>query len=185
MEERIDVMIDLETLGTDPDCIILSIGVCGFDIMTGQIIRTLYNTISMESQDHIRTVSGGTIRWWMDQSKEAKQVFNESNYHLQSALYGLSTWLEPYSTVWGNGATFDISILEDAYAQHKIEIPWPLWNIRDVRTICDVASHLVYKKDFEFTGTPHNALDDAVHQAKYVSAMWRALKGKNNGLQPT
>lgn len=31
------------------------------------------------------------------------------------------------------------------------------------------------KRDMPFKGTRHNALDDAIHQAKYVSAIWKKL----------
>ncbi|EAW9850355.1 3'-5' exoribonuclease, partial [Salmonella enterica subsp. enterica serovar Kentucky] len=31
------------------------------------------------------------------------------------------------------------------------------------------------KRDMPFEGTRHNALDDAIHQAKYVSAIWKKL----------
>ena len=31
------------------------------------------------------------------------------------------------------------------------------------------------KRDMRFEGTRHSALDDAIHQAKYVSAIWQKL----------
>ena len=31
------------------------------------------------------------------------------------------------------------------------------------------------KRDMPFEGTRHSALDDAIHQAKYVSAIWQKL----------
>jgi len=52
------------------------------------------------------------------------------------------------------------------------------YNDRDVRTIVDLGRALLGfdpKKDMPFTGERHNALDDAIHQAKYVSAIYQAL----------
>lgn len=36
------------------------------------------------------------------------------------------------------------------------------------------------KTDMPFEGTVHNALDDAVHQVKYVSAIWQRLFSKES-----
>jgi len=87
-----------------------------------------------------------------------------------------------HAYVWGNGATFDISILEAAYRQRGIPIPWAFWNIRDVRTIAALAWPHVKKDHTEFVGVPHRALDDAKHQARYVSAMWQHLRNADKEL---
>ncbi|EBO5570485.1 3'-5' exoribonuclease, partial [Salmonella enterica] len=51
------------------------------------------------------------------------------------------------------------------------------WNDRDVRTIVELGKAIGFdpKRDMPFEGTRHNALDDAIHQAKYVSAIWKKL----------
>ncbi len=53
-------------------------------------------------------------------------------------LQQLSDFLPKDVKVWGNGANFDIGILEHAYDQYQIEIPWEFWNVRDCRTIKDM-----------------------------------------------
>ncbi|HEM0000754.1 TPA: 3'-5' exoribonuclease, partial [Escherichia coli] len=47
----------------------------------------------------------------------------------------------------------------------------------DVRTIVQLGEAVGFyaKNMIPFEGTPHNALDDARHQAKYVSAIWQKL----------
>lgn len=56
-------------------------------------------------------------------------------------------------------------------------VPWQWWNDRDVRTIVELGKAIGFdpKRDMPFKGTRHNALDDAIHQAKYVSAIWKKL----------
>jgi inhibitor of KinA sporulation pathway (predicted exonuclease) len=100
---------------------------------------------------------------------------------LGDTLLNFSRWVKNHRKprVWSNGATFDIAILENAYRQlgYEEHIPWLYPHIRDVRTVCALAEGVVNKELFLFQGTPHVAVDDAIHQAKYVCAMWQALRG--------
>lgn len=79
--------------------------------------------------------------------------------------------------VWGNGASFDCVILRNSYSLTGQPVPWQWWNDRDVRTIVELGKVIGFdpKRDMPFKGTRHNALDDAIHQAKYVSAIWKKL----------
>ncbi|HHB9818735.1 TPA: 3'-5' exonuclease, partial [Salmonella enterica] len=82
-----------------------------------------------------------------------------------------------YMKVWGNGATFDNVILRGAYERAGKICPWPFWNDHDVRTLVTLGRSIGFdpKKDMPFIGEQHNALADARHQAKYVSAIWQKL----------
>ena len=171
------VMVDLETLGTKQDSAFISIGACQFDPGTGKIGDTFYENIDWDSALETRGVTGDTIKWWLQQSKEAKNAVLEPGRELPTVLLEFANWFcsGTQRIIWGNGATFDVSILENAYDRFG-EAPWAFWNVRDVRTIVDLAWGICDKGDYPFVGTEHNALDDAKHQAKYVSAMWQALR---------
>lgn len=82
-----------------------------------------------------------------------------------------------YLKVWGNGATFDNVILRGAYERAGQVCPWQFWNDHDVRTIVTLGRVVGFdpKRDMPFDGVAHNALADARHQAKYVSAIWQKL----------
>ncbi len=82
-----------------------------------------------------------------------------------------------YLKVWGNGATFDNVILRGAYERAGQICPWAYWNDHDVRTIVTLGRSIGFdpKMDMPFDGERHNALADARHQAKYVSAIWQKL----------
>lgn len=61
-----DIMVDLETLGTTADAVILSIGAVKFDLVSGQIDdEGFYASISVESSlNRKRRISEDTLLWW-------------------------------------------------------------------------------------------------------------------------
>lgn len=168
--------IDLETLGTRYNAAILSIGVQQFDINTGKLGETFYREIDLDSAIKAGKVTGSTLAWWAQQGEVAKRVFGDKNkFPLSVALDDLRTWMLKKATkpkVWGNGSSFDISILEHAYDNGAVGLkePWHYINIRDMRTIMD---YCLVKPKRE--GTHHNALDDAKYQAQCIAAAHRAI----------
>lgn len=179
------VMIDLETLGTTCDAPIVAIGAVQFDPAAGKTGENFYRRIDWDSAIKSRRVSGDTLKWWMKQPDGARMEIVKNGVSMDSALTEFSTYLSSLPVagaghqVWGNGATFDISMLEHAYTQYKIHTPWKFWNVRDCRTIEELAKGLLDKKDIPRAGTHHNALDDALYQCAYVSAMWQALRSQD------
>ena len=102
--------------------------------------------------------------------------------NLVTALSNLNCFIrdnaEPAKVqVWGNGATFDNVILRASYDREFVPCIWKFWNDRDVRTIVELGRVIGInsRRDIPFEGDRHNALADAKHQAKYVSAIWQQL----------
>lgn len=176
-----NIMVDIETLGTKNSSIILSIGACYFDISTGAIGPTFHQHISPEScADFGLTADVSTVMWWLGQSEEARSALVEGGRNaraLPAALQDLAQWMGRDAKVWGNGATFDNVIVKNAYDRTGLPVPWAFWNDRDVRTIVDLGQQIGFdpKRDMPFQGVKHDALADAVHQARYVSAIWQRL----------
>lgn len=183
-----DVSIDLETLGNRYNAPILSIGAVAFNRDNGKTGPTFYQEIDIDSAIKVGTVTGSTVAWWITQSKDAKRLFDDNEQarakkmHIASALLNFTTFVRSLGTPrpWGNGATFDITIIEHSIDKGTVglEPPWAFWNIRDVRTVVDAAESLVgWRKDsVKRVGVHHNALDDATYQAHLVIEAWRALK---------
>ena len=170
------VMIDLETMGTKPDCAIVSIGAVVFDPRYGKVSKdTFYVGLEWESQD--RVINQDTVLWWGKQTNQARDALDGLD-DLGDALTELSGWLPKDSKVWGNGATFDISMLEHAYRQLDLEVPWKFWNIRDCRTVLDMYESVRGGFNKKSGGCLHNALDDAIFQAQYITMMWNRLLGE-------
>jgi len=181
MEIMQDLMIDLETLGTDPSAPIVVIGAVFFDPKTGELGEEFSATIDFESACEKRTPDASAIKWWLKQSDDARTKVLRGNQTMWQALSGLSMFIHDNSDVkkvkpWGNGATFDISMIENCFKCYGMTAPWKFWNIRDVRTVVELGEAVGITKDMvEFEGTPHVALDDAKHQARYVSLMIQGL----------
>lgn len=177
--------IDLETLGTRYNAAIVSIGVVQFNPETGALGREFYKEIDVQSAINSGSISGATLSWWMSDraGAKARRVFAEGSHKvsLAQALDELAAWFRNAAMaprVWGNGATFDITILEHAYDHGCVGLkePWHFTNIRDCRTILDVSN--LDRADYpESTGTHHNALDDAKWQAMLISRCWRKCRG--------
>jgi exodeoxyribonuclease VIII len=176
-----NLMIDLETLGTDPSAPIIAIGAVFFDPKTGKLGAEFSATIDFESACERRTPSDSTIKWWLVQSSDARAKVLRGEQHMVTALRDFTNFVDENikrSNVkpWGNGATFDISMLEDCFKCYDLPTPWKYYNVRDVRTIVDLGKMKGFDRDdIEFEGTPHVALDDAKHQARYVSFITQGL----------
>lgn len=172
------IMIDLETLGVSVHAPVIAISACEFDPATGKIGEQFYQQIDWASSVVNRKVDMSTIKWWMVQEDAARKEAIKDGMSVEQALTEFNSWLAADEAffVWGNGAAFDISILETLYELYGAPVPWPFWDVRDVRTIVHLAEGIVPKPAFK-TGTKHRAVDDAIHQAEYVSKMWQALAG--------
>lgn len=175
-ESMQDISIDIETLSTRFDAAILSIGAVAFDRNTGEIGEKLYVEVDVADAIAHGHVAGSTLEWWMQQSERARQLFGApGKSHLAVVLDQLSTFVTQRqgAKVWGNGATFDITILEHAYARMSKPVPWKFWDIRDMRTIVEAATKVgLDKHSVPFEGTAHNAVDDAIHQARVIARSW-------------
>lgn len=175
--------IDLETLANRFDSAILSIGVVQFDPSTGKLGGEFYKEIEIDSAIKSGHVNGSTLAWWMEQGEKARRIFGKSNEKvgLATALDALATWLRSQPAqpkVWGNGSSFDITILEHAYVKGGVglAVPWNYVNVRDMRTIVEV-SGLDRGAWPKRIGVHHNALDDARYQAQVISACWQKIHG--------
>ncbi len=177
------LMIDLETMGTNTNAPIVVIGAVFFDPQTGEIGPVFYIVISLTDAMNTGAVpDGGTIKWWLKQSSEARAAILTGQVKLKDSLSRFREFINEYSDekfvqVWGNGATFDNAILRTSYERLDIPCPWRYHNDRDVRTIVELGKTIDFdaRTVIPFEGVRHNALDDARHQAKYVSAIWQKL----------
>ena len=174
------LMIDLETMGKNPDAPINALAGKFFDPATGEMGPEFSKTIDLETAGGV--IDRDTIKWWLKQSREAQSAILTDEIPLDDALLQLREFIDENSgeffvQVWGNGANFDNVILRRSYERQRIPCPWRYTNDRDVRTM--VALGLVMDFDarsvITFEGERHNALHDARYHAKYVSAIWQKL----------
>lgn len=181
-----DIMVDIETLDTRPSAAIVSIGACRIDWDNGVVTDNFYQAIRVSSNYAVgRSVSHDTMRWWDKQSEQARKVLTDPDaMDLDIALISFARYLGQFglrraaSTVrlWGNGSDFDNVIIADAYSSLGLDAPWKFYNNRCFRTVKDLYSDVIQPPVRE--GVHHNALDDAVYQAKCLIQLGANLRGR-------
>ncbi|HDY6723216.1 TPA: 3'-5' exoribonuclease [Klebsiella pneumoniae] len=192
--DYVHVMVDLETMGKKHNAPIVAIGAVVFDPATGSIGESFYKVVCLESSVNWGAViDPSTVIWWLKQSSEARSaIVNDDAIPLLDALLQFREFVSDNvaggskkAQVWGNGASFDNSILRSSYDCIAEDYPWEYWNDRDVRTMVELGQAISFdpKTTIPFEGSRHNALADAIHQARYVSAIWQRIIAGNQVLQ--
>lgn len=165
-------MFDLETLGKQPNTVVLSVGAVVFN--AEGVLGKRHWFLNLDEQLRTRKVDASTIVWWMGQSKEAQTVFKNAEVGISTRQF-CKEFLEFYESfkadivVWGNGASFDIPIIEHLLYSNQFPIPWKYWDIRCYRTV--KKAHMI-EKNRPRSGVKHDALDDAVYQAECLRAFF-------------
>ena len=166
-------MLDLETLGTRPDCVVLTLGAIKFCPFTpDKFGEGLYLRLDVDQQLALgRDVQQDTLDWWSKQDPLVREeALGESNrVDLEEATRQLNKFLVGVNDIWAQGPVFDIAILENLYRQLDKPTPWNFWQIRDSRTLFGV--HGDPRKKGR-TGH-HDALADCVYQAQGVQAIYQ------------
>jgi len=173
-----DIMIDIESLDTNPDCVILTIGAVRFDPKGSGIIEKLElrPTIDEQTEKFNRTINDDTLRWWSEQSPEALEeaMGDRDRMSFKDCMEILYKFCWNRRAVWSNGAGFDVVAMESAWRNLGMRTPWPFYTVRDTRTLYEIAG--VSLKDKKYgSKTTHKAVEDAEHQAIVVQDAYRKL----------
>lgn len=183
--EPIDLMLDLETLGLSPGCAILEIALVRFDAEPELVFRRQVSVASCVRAG--LRMEPETVEWWMKQSDAARLRWSaDSAILLGEALGSLRSCVgrlrfnaargDSPLRLWANGAAFDVPILEAAYRACDLPIPWNYREVRDMRTLMDLAE--VDKDAIPFEGIEHSAADDAMHQARLCRLALQRLEDR-------
>lgn len=173
----IHAMIDLETFGTKPDCVITSLGVIKFDPYTDtEPYDGLYLKLDIDEQNELnRSVDDDTMAWWGKQEASVRNeaLSEEGRTNLTEALSQINKSLVGVDKIWAQGPVFDIAILEHLYRQLNTPTPWNFWQIQDSRTLFNlmpVDPRKAIQEDL------HNALADCYYQAKCVQQTFKHFR---------
>jgi len=165
-------MIDIETLSTQPNAAILSISAVAFDpfeITTDFSLNPKFDVlIDLESQPN-REISEETLEWWSKQSPLTRdKIFGDENrISLKEALEQLTKFVwNTTNKIWVQGVSLDIPVLDHAFHEQNISVPWGYHQIRDSRTLLD----LVF---VEQPSVSHDSIDDCYRQ---IIGVQRALQ---------
>lgn len=165
-----NLMIDLETLDVKPSAVVVSIGAVWFD-GKDRLGAEFYEVCDLDDQFRYgRTMAPSTVKWWLQQSAEAREVFIKPPTKTSKVLADFVDFLgegNKWAKVWGNGADFDNIILGGLYETYGVARPWSYGNNRCFRTLKNLYQIIPPNR----VGTHHNALDDAKYQAEWANAI--------------
>ena len=193
--KRIDVMVDLETLGTRYDAAVFQIAAASFDIESGVIIDD-FNAVAdiskLTAEDGV--IKGETLKWWLDTDKDLlAELVGNGTYSPRDLITVFHRWLDELTLeyddvcLWGNGILFDNAIIRHKFESYGYEYPIRYHNDRDVRTIFEIAQaktglswydlrDRIYDKSLK----AHDAVNDVENQIALVSKCYRILtKGES------
>ena len=174
-------MLDIETLGTSPSTVVLSVGAVKFDPFSKQDPGPgFYMKLNVDQQiARERTVDQATLDWWQQQPAEVRQeaLSDDDRVDLDQFYKEFNRFLVGARDIWAQGPVFDIVILENLYRSMSWPTPWNFWQIRDSRTLFSVHGDPRDKN----RSSLHNALADAVDQALAVQQVYHDLNIKKPG----
>lgn len=168
------IMLDLETLDTSANSIIISIGAVSFNL-DGTIHDKIH--LYVQDNDSNSTISIDTVLWWMGQDEDARLAqINADRHPMPTALGIFAGWVDKQGDLagmWGNGAAFDNVILRSAYERNGFAAPWPHRIDRCCRTMKQMFPSV---EADTFVGVRHDAMDDARNQALHLCKILKQHK---------
>ena len=176
-------MIDLETLGVNPDSVLMTVGAVKFNPFgSAEPHAPLYLRCDIEEQSEKlgRTIDDNTMEWWTKQPKKIQdEAFGEhkDRVNMDQLTKALNKFCVGVDQLWCQGPLFDYAILQNLYKNIKKPCPWNFWQIRDSRTVFSMMPSDPRKAIQE---EMHNALADCYYQAKCIQSTYKHF-GVTNG----
>jgi len=177
-----DMMVDIETLSSQPDAMVLSIGWCFFNLDNPEepVHGKGYVVLDRKIQEGKRHIDSNTVKWWTEQSDAARVAAFNMDGGLYSDYKGFEVFyeaLEGADTCWANGSDFDNVVLKSLGQVVAPELKWPYRKNRCYRTIKAIFGSSTDKIELEKLGlVGHNTLDDAVYQAEHMRLMLKRME---------
>jgi len=171
-----DIMLDIETLGNTMNSIVIQVAMIRFDRETGNIGESLAIRLDGKQQEDLGLIhTQDTIDWWKRTNLELfKQLLTENVISVEDGLNQISMFIKPTDLIWCH-ANFDIPLLCSVYQAANKKTPWGYKNVRDIRTLTDLANLDLRQYNWNAEKT-HDALDDCRFQIKYCVDAIKRLK---------
>ena len=187
---RIDVMIDIETLGKTECPPVFQLVAKAFDIQTGEIIDSFHSTCDISTTKS--EIENETVIWWMKTNfKLFVQLLadgvNSGNTE-EKMIKDFINWFNDlkgditHKFLWGNGVLFDNRIISAKCRQYGLAYPVYYRNDMDMRTIIEIAAmklgfdnQKTYRDSVKFEGTAHDADCDVDNQIKNIVRAYKDL----------
>ena len=172
-----DVVWDIESLSTKANAVVLSIGAVKVNNYANAIVGdSFYAVLPLHDQlQYGRQIDLDTVKWWMNQSAQARTLFDSKPTYpsVELTLGALQLWMnDEVGKVWGNGADFDNLIIGTLYDDYHIKRPWTFRQNMCFRTLRALYTDIKHSN----SGVAHNALDDAISQAEWLIKIRKAMQ---------
>jgi hypothetical protein len=173
-----DLSIDIETLGVSANAVIIQIGVVEFNTDTVSIGDSfvLYPGLREQYEDR-RVVDVDTIKWWTKTDPALfGNILNSKTSSRSEVRTRMIDVMTPARSYWFKHPMFDMSILNSAYdlgPRLRVLDPRSYRKIKDISTLAPALG----VPEPEFVGSVHDALSDALHQAKWVIECFSKIQG--------
>lgn len=183
------LMVDIETLSTDPNAFITEFSVMLFDPISGQVISCMSRCFDPWAEQQGSHIDGETMQWRQRQSADRLRWDAISYYKLSEGLRDLINFIEKHkpAKVWANDPTFDIAILNNAA---KRELGRPVFtefykecSVRTAKFALEVA-----RDEFIKLKNAHHADTDCLNQIEVVTKFMDLIydaKSRTNSSRPS
>lgn len=194
--------IDFETLDLTETAVALSCGIVIFNAVTGETVLETEVLLDVDQQIRQgRTMSGSTLKWWIDQAmtnpEAAKAAFGfanvaipDPNTHMldmQGFAESVAQTYEEFSCQWitACGVQFDVKLLENLMKQCGVVPPWRHNQVFDQRTLYLLNQNNIPKDLGREKGVAHRAKDDAAWVRDYILAVCSYEEEITRGIRAT
>lgn len=180
MMQFTDVMIDIETLGSNPRAPIIQIGACGFNLNSGEV-GAPFSVLVKPDFSYTRP-DEATLAFWLKQDDAARLHVAkcvEEGLRAEEAIGRMGIYYSDIgvpSNVWAMPPSFDIVILEHTASHFGLRMPWRYDATRDLRTLERLCG--ASRDDRTQATVKHDAGADAAAQASTTIKYFRRLMGK-------
>ena len=181
----VHIMVDLETLSTDSNAVILTIGAVPFG-RDGTLIMGddfyFYERVDLKSYNKYKnnefSCNWDTLIWWLKQDKDPldEAFLIGPRYPIWDVLQDFVNWISivcktvgDYKVnIWSHGKDFDVVVLQSGFKVCNIECPWKFWDTRDTRTLYALAGVDMRNISVPEGYKAHNAVGDCFKQIEGV-----------------
>lgn len=170
-----DLMIDIETMGTGPNAVMIQLAGVYFDRKTGQLGAEFCQSLSIEDSLTLGFEKDlSTENWWKEQDQSVLENILSTALPVWKVLMAFNIFRADANFVWSH-ATFDFVIVQNHLKKVGLaQIPHK--TARDIRTLVDLSG--INLKAYDWTKKTHNALDDCKFQVQYCVDAMRRLKNE-------
>lgn len=183
-----DIMVDVEALGPASSGVLLQVGAIAFDregAMTQfdapSTERLFIATVSLEHID-MASIDPDTLRWWLTKTSDAARisVFTPDGSDEREVLESFHAYLSrlgPRRMICSQ-PSYDFGHLYGLYERHGRKIPWAFRTEEGTRQVARQAEAIGLQRHLAHNETPHNALFDAIAQARDYTRQWQGIQDR-------